>query len=273
MSGVCHPGKGELVSGENVYYADDAGAYSSARDNDTFVLTRLHSFAEPKEVKRWREALQEENSNLRLQVSEREDCHPLEDRYLANVDGECHVPLPEPSRAVEFKDAYRTASRSTAAIIHKLQRAPEIAVWQLPSGCDLCAFAVCDGFMSKLALPTESRLVKCLSNPGAYLMADRFDGTVFEDCEVVDIDDDWQRMTLIEKIEFIREKCELPDDMWQEAHSGSCDKLLELAKANNGTFPSMKENPGCAVEATAHMAVMFLSDDNITATVSCLIPN
>ena len=33
----------------------------------------------------------------------------------------------------------------------------------------------------------------------------------------------------------------------------------------------MKENPGCAVEATAHMAVMFLSDDNITATVRASI--
>jgi len=269
MSGVCDPVSKLLIETEEVHYCDDAGGYDKAfRDPSTgkpAVLTRLHSFNDKAEVERWRRTLAKDG--MSLNVNERDDCHPLEDRFLADVQegGKAPVHLPEPSRAVEAREAFAEHYH----VIHTLQRSPEFAVWQLPADRELVVFAVCDGFMSKLALPTEQRFVEALCDPGVYFMADKYDGTVFEDCEVVDLDSpEWGGLDVTRRLKFIREECELPDDEWQDAHTHSVNSLIEIASNNNGALPPLRDNAQAAVEAVAHIAVMLLSDDNITATIA-----
>lgn len=150
-------------------------------------------------------------------------------------------------------------------MFHTLQRAPEFVVWQLPRDIPICVFAVCDGFESKLALPDMDRMASCLANPGQYLDdANAFDGTVFEACRVVTVDGNWQGKSLQDKVKQIRRDTTLPDAMWQEAHEDSCDALVRLL-GKHGRLPTLAEDPQAAVEAAVNVAVMLLSDDNVTA--------
>jgi hypothetical protein len=253
----------KLCDAEVILYMDDAGCQVGPAHE--FTITRAHSFTDSVEVERYREVLKK-HGGLGLRVDKRTDCHPLEDRCLADVTGTTNVGLPEPSRTVQCKVSY------TDPVFHELQRAPEFVVWQLPTDREVCVFAVCDGFESKLAMPTTMRMSECMCDPGSYLENDNFHGTVFEACNVVNVDGAWKRLTTAEKLQQIRERTTLPDREWQEAHEYSCDALLGLLDKFKGKLPTMSQNPQAAVEAAVNIAVVLLSDDNVTAEVLVVQP-
>jgi len=263
LVGACDPNLGVICTGECIYYFDDASSLKSPASPQN--ITRAHSFTDAHEVERYRTILKK-HGGIGLRVDKRTDCHPLEDRCLADVTGMANVGLPEPSRTVQCATSY------SDQIFHQLQRDPEFAVWQLPRDREICIFAVCDGFESKLAMPTVDRLAKCLCDPGVYLAGDNFDGTVFEACNVVNVDAVWKKMTTQEKIMQIRDRTTLPDREWQEAHEYSCDSLVSLLTRFNGRIPPLREDPQSAVEAAVHTAVVLLSDDNVTAEVVVVVP-
>lgn len=229
-------------------------------------MTRSHSFTDASEVSRYRATLKE-HGGLGLRVDKRTDCHPLEDRCLADVTGMANVGLPEPSRTVQCASSY------SDGIFHTLQRSPEFVVWKLPRDRPVCAFAVCDGFESKLAMPTVAKMAACLSDPDQYLRDDNFTGTVFEACNVVSVDAAWKAMSIKEKISTIRDRTTLPDREWQEAHEHSCNSIIKVLDDNGGRIPTLCENPQAAVTASVHTAVVLLSDDNVTAEVLLIQPN
>merc|ERR1711939_988240 len=262
LVGACDPNKGALCDAEIILAIDDAVAEAGPAGSHT--ITRAHSFTDPLEVERYRKALKPLGFGIR--VDQRTDCHPLEDRCLADVTGISNVGLPEPSRTVQCKTSY------SEQIFHELQRSPEFVVWQLPRDREVCVFAVCDGFESKLAMPTVHRLAQCLCDPGLYLEQDNFGGTVFEACNVVSVDGAWKKLTTREKILQIRDRTTLPDREWQEAHEYSCDALVRILEKNGGTIPRLREDPQQAVEAAVNTAVVLLSDDNVTAEVLVVSP-
>lgn len=229
------------------------------------TITRTHPFTDRSEVDRYQSTLKA-HGGLGIRVYQRTDCHPLEDRCLADVTGVDNVGLPEPSRTVQSAGAY------SMNVFHELQRHPEFVVWQLPTNAPVSVFAVCDGFESKLAMPSVDRLAQCLCSPGEYLKGDNFDGTVFEACRVITVDANWQRLSCKEKILQIRDRTTLPDREWQEAHEYSCDKLVELLDRYGGELPTLQADPQSAVEAAVNLAVVLLSDDNVTAEILVLAP-
>ena len=248
-----------------LYFCDDAAGRTSA-DGDPHTVTRSHSFTDASEVARYRNTLKE-HGGLGLRVDKRTDCHPLEDRCLADVTGMSNVGLPEPSRTVQCAASY------SDNVFHSLQRSPEFVVWQLPRDKPCCVFAVCDGFESKLALPTVNKMAACISDPDQYLRDDNFEGTVFEACNVVNVDAAWKGMSIKEKITQIRDRTTLPDREWQEAHEHSCNSLIRLFDENGGKIPTLCQKPQAAVEAAVHIAVVLLSDDNVTAEVLVITPD
>lgn len=258
LVGALDPVAGRLFDAEILYYVDDAAGRECAEPNQS--ITRTHSFTDASEVERYRSILKK-HGGLGLRVDKRTDCHPLEQRCLADVTGISNVGLPEPSRTVQCQASY------SDQVFHQLQRHPEFVVWQLPRDRDVCVFAVCDGFESKLAMPTVDRLATCLSDPDTYLLEDHFEGTVFEACNVVTVDARWRAMSIKEKVQQIRDRTTLPDREWQEAHEYSCDSLTRILEENQGKIPRLTEHPQPAVEAAVHTAVMLLSDDNVTAEV------
>jgi len=263
LVGACDPAAGALCPAEVIYYCDDAKGLE--RPTGPSAITRTHSFTDSSEVERYRSALKA-HGGIGLRVDKRTDCHPLEDRCLADVVGVPNVGLPEPSRTVQCHNAY------SDQIFHKLQREPEFVVWQLPRDRPVCIFAVCDGFESKLAMPTVERLAQCICDPMTYLTQDNFDGTVFEACNVVNVDANWKKLSLKDKISQIRDRTTLPDREWQEAHEGSCDAIVDLLERFNGRIPLLSEDPQAAIEAAVNTAVVLLSDDNVTAQVVVIQP-
>jgi hypothetical protein len=256
LVGALDPVAGVLLDAQVIFYQDDAGG---SCPTCATTITRTHSFTDPAEVERYRDVLKR-HGGLGLRVDKRTDCHPLEDRCLADVTGISNVGLPEPSRTVQCRTSY------SDQVFHELQRSPEFVVWQLPRDRHVCIFAVCDGFESKLAMPTVDRLAECLSDPDRYLMEDNFVGTVFEACNVVTVDATWKSMATKNKILQIRDRTTLPDREWQEAHEYSCNAVVRLLE-EHGNIPKLYENPQAAVEAAVNTAVILLSDDNVTAEV------
>jgi len=259
LVGALDPNAKALIESKVIFHHDDAECVGREAVLNTTV-TRSHSFTDATEVQRYKETLKK-HGGLGLRVDKRTDCHPLEDRYLADVTGMSNVGLPEPSRTVQCQTSY------SDAIFHQLQRMPEFVVWQLPQNRDVCVFAVCDGFESKLAMPNNERMAQCISDPCQYLANDNFEGTVFQACNVVTVDGRWKAMATKDKILQIRDRTTLPDREWQEAHEHSCDSLVKLLDTNQGMIPLLIDNPQAAVEAAVHTAVMLLSDDNVTAEV------
>lgn len=264
LVGALDPIAGGLIDAKHLFYLDDAEGRDAVDGAKT--ITRTHSFTDPTEVQRYRSILKD-HGGLGLRVDKRTDCHPLEDRCLADVTGMANVGLPEPSRTVQCAQSYADG------IFHQLQRSPEFVVWQLPDDRPVCIFAVCDGFESKLAMPTVEKMAQCLSDPDAYLQADNFEGTVFEACNVVSVDAHWKSLTIKEKLIQIRDRTTLPDREWQEAHETSCNAIVKILDDNGGKIPRLVENPQAAVEAAVNTAVVLLSDDNVTAEVLVIQPN
>lgn len=266
------PQPGTLCDAEVIYYIDDARGCDSPPPPPgdcafKHTITRTHSYTDPSEVERYRKVLKA-HAGYTLRVDKRTDCHPLEDRCLADVVGCANVGLPEPSRTVQHHNSY------SDVIFHKLQREPEFVVWQLPPHRVVCVFAVCDGFESKLAMPTVDRLAECLADPGKYLGDDKnFAGTVFEACNVVNFSaDKWKKFSVKDKILEIRDKTTLPDREWQEAHESSCDAITGLLDRYDQKIPTLQEDPQAAIEAAVNTAVVLLSDDNVTAQVVVVEP-
>ena len=121
-------------------------------------------------------------------------------------------------------------------------------------------------------MSTVDRLAQCLSDPGKYLEDDNFQGTVFEACSVINVNPAWKRMSLKERVQLIRSRATLPDREWQEAHEHSCDSIIDLLDRFDGKLPMLRHDPQIAVEASVHIAVMLLSDDNVTAEVCIVVP-
>lgn len=258
LVGALDPVAAALFNAEVIYYHDDAAGLTGPSGGQT--ITRSHSFTDASEVERYRATLKAHNG-LGLRVDKRTDCHPLEDRCLADVTGVANVGLPEPSRTVQCRASY------SDPVFHNLQRSPEFVVWQLPRDRPVCIFAVCDGFESKLAMPTVDRMASCLSDPNQYLLDDNFHGTVFEACNVVTVDAHWKSQCTKDKIEQIKARTTLPDREWQEAHEYSCSEVVRILTENGGSIPKLVEKPQQAVEAAVNTAVILLSDDNVTAEV------
>ena len=118
-----------------------------------------------------------------LKCSNRDDAFPAEERYSAAIyyrrrdhshdDCVFIMNLVEPARTLEarscYNDLFRKNPNAGDALIW-LQRTPDIDVWQLDSDewKSFAIFVGCDGFVSKLALPTNERMVHMITNWSEY---------------------------------------------------------------------------------------------------------
>ena len=239
----------EVIEGEVLYYKDN-GNSGIKRTGNMLCETRIHEYNDTFEVNRYKSALGESN----VTISKRLDAQKEEDRYLATLTTLSGIHnVPEPSRTIE-KQEYSPE-------IDKLLKQSEHIVWQLPKDKSIAIITYCDGFASKHAVETPSKVVRLLCNPYEYITSEELPD-IFSRMLRSKIQQEDNNISLLESLSNSTSTF-LPDDQWKGAYKHSSKSLLKLLERK----PKLKEQPTKALEAGAHTAVSFLSDDNVSAEV------
>ncbi len=162
----------------------------------------------------------------------------------------------EPTRAVGDKG-------------YHILRRPEVFKWNLKKAQGNILILTCDGFQSKNAFPETERLFKFMIDPKDYIMnTDFLDNTVaklkFSDkiC-TYDIDN---KETLTEKIDALYKfshSLVCKDIVWRNAVIESYNYVKNVVAS--GSIPNMNTDLEETLLLATHMAILMLSDDNVTA--------
>ena len=251
---------GMVLRAKMLLHSDDA--YPTTADctgtGDVVVTctTRIHDFTDSREVDRY------QSSGLFLNIQARRDAHKLEKRVKASVVGIRHQ-LVEPSRTVESLETYSPAARSAGLL--ELQRPTEYIVWELPTQSDVAICALCDGFVSKNALPSLDALARCICDPGRYVENGRFlDGTVLgymiDRKGILPPTEEWQDDPLSHVTKILHDLA--PDQLWKDAIMASSE-ICRRAPLHR-----LADDPQRAVDVAVNLAVLFASDDNVTLEVT-----
>jgi len=281
---------GKLETGELIHYFDSAYPDGGNGDHLTGCYTRDHGFGDQGEFDRMNVGVKEINPNYRILRKHRTDAMPGEERFSAQtVDAHRYDVLTfnEPSRAVENLSLY-SSTGSDAAAFARLQRAPEYAVWQLPDCPEypLLIFICCDGFVSHQALPSLQHTARCITDPEAYMKdISCLDQTCFG-LFLKTNSDKWYRSNKLplpdlsepawgqDAVQCCYQLLHnfAPDDTWQRAVQDSYDQITRLRSDHNGTVPVFTENPQAAAIMAVNLAVLLMSDDNVTLEAFLLSP-
>ena len=287
---VANATTGQLETGELIHYHDFAYADGGNGDHLTKCHTRDHGFGDQAEFDRMNAGVKQINSDYRILRKHRVDAMPGEERFSAQtVDARRYDVLTfnEPSRAVENLSLYASTNKDAAAFA-ALQRAPECAVWQLSESPEypLLIFICCDGFVSHNALPSLEHTARCIADPEAYMKdISCLDQTCFG-LFLKTNSDQWYRdngLPLPDPSEpawgtNAAECCYkllhnfAPDNTWQKAVQDSYDQIEALRSDHNGAVPKFTANPQAAAIMAVNLAVLLMSDDNVTLEAFLLTP-
>ena len=260
------------------------------------VVTQTHDFGNTAEIARYQEYL--DLGSRVLMVSRRSDAQEAENRFRAKVSsGWIQSDLVEPSRTIEHCSFY-----STIAIhdLQPVQNPPETMIWRLdPTNATAIAF-FCDGFESKLAIPSNESIARLIANPGLYMMSETVandtvigewfeNGTMWPDGPIKKTicGSDWSPSEgeyvkpgdprfASKPFVYVAEMLLgiAPDKSWQEAvlySLGELERLHQNAIAEGRIcIPSLIINPEIAVIAATHVPVLLASDDNVTLEVQII---
>lgn len=302
--GMADAETGELLTCRRVYHEDqaeeeenrapEARSLECQEDETMSAITRNHSFLDNKEMKRYHRALMP--IGWAIARWPHRSAAEAEGRWQAGVypynEGlGALVCLPEPSRTVEATEDYGSKiPPQVAYLLHRLQRVPEISIYQVPENRKILIFAVCDGFESKSALPGPERLAFAIARPFDALcspellkgtMVSKFIGKKRRQRTLPvtgPVSGSWSpEGTALATIEAVREGIydSLPDAMWKQAYDTSYGHVMKLirkvgsgAKAPNITDISKR----ASLQLLAHLAVVLLSDDNVSIEALVMEP-
>jgi hypothetical protein len=231
-------------------------------------VTRSHGFKDQGEQARYRQELSKIGQEM--VVKRHAHAHQMEDRWLCHLGSQS---LPEPSRAVEpAQQALQFLPSDLRQVVFDLQRSPEVVVWQCPTNQTSFVFCVCDGFESKLAIPDGNRIAMLLSNPARYIKSPNLMKDTIVNSICGQKSGQIANMTASQKIEVIKSTVygSLPDEMWRRAYEISYNHVIE--KLSAGNFPELKDDPEAVVQFATHVAVLMLSDDNVSSEILVIIP-
>jgi len=231
-------------------------------------LTRSHGFKDEAEVARYRTELAKLGQDMT--VKRHAHAHQMEDRWLCHLGSQS---LPEPSRAVEpAGQALQFLRKDLREAVFNLQRLPEVVVWQVPTNQTSFIFCVCDGFESKLAIPDGDRIAFLLSNPARYISSKNLMKDTIVNSICGNKSNQMSTMTNTDKIDCIKSTVygSLPDEMWRRAYEISYNHVIGQLKSGN--LPSLASDPETVIQFATHVAVLMLSDDNVSSEILVISP-
>ena len=278
---AAHPSTGQICQAQVLYHMDYANPSSQTPcgTGPEPCITSSHTYCDSAERDRYATALHE--VEVELSVVPRKDAANAERRVNASLfctpKRKLLHHLVEPSRTIESLKSY--PNWFVQENLHLLQRAPECTVWKLPEN-DVALFVTCDGFDSKLALPTVDKLAKCICDPAAYLA----EGFLKDTCLggwvarepkrkkrwwdperfVMPSDEAWNSEPLKHTQALVRQIA--PDHVWKNAVDTSFENIQNAShrEASRERLPCLHENAQEAIKVAANMAVLLGSDDNVT---------
>jgi len=276
--GIGNAESGELITSTPVYWCDDAvgDAAKAAQLRPGFgnCVVRTHTFAEEWEVERYARVLKEKHGK-EIRVAPNRSADKRENRMetkvgpvgAANAIVPMWVDLPEPSRAIEFMLEFSKLGKVINDDLLALERPAEFTVWQLPDGVSCFVFAVCDGYDSKLAIPSDERLSRVIFAPHQYLQTDFLLDTCTSVYAPGNCGTDARS-----KIEFIKNSIFAQlDARWSTAYTESYDYVMHVL--DSADRPSLLSDPLAAITLASHICVVLLSDDNVSTEVLILVPD
>lgn len=172
--------------------------------------------------------------------------------------------LPEPSRTIEARKDYEP-------LIVDFQREPEYVVWQLKTS-DIIIALYCDGFISKLAIPSHEHIAKLIHSPRNYLSTLNLENTVlgewiktkkwWKDTHIKPTDTEWFQNTTKYCSDLLHHIA--PDKMWKDAVSESAEVL------DFSILTDLNTNPELSVIQAVNTPVILGSDDNVSLCICIL---
>ena len=273
-AGACNGRTGAILEGKQLCSSEQHPELSNQ------CVTREHSFRDILEQGRIATAVHEQG--WLLAATQRTDVMDGEDRCLGKITKSSSgttFTFNEPSRGVENPQMYPQAVAEALTIA---QRVPELVAWQLPTSFNtpIVLFCACDGFFSHNAFGSIEAFGTCVVDPEAYMASSDLgclDGTCLQ--QVVSDPDYESHLRQAKKwlpgagIEWAQDptKCcyELmaklaPDRGWLSAVNLSWANVERLRASHGGRVPSLIEAPEAAIEMATNLAVLLMSDDNVS---------
>lgn len=252
---------------------DSVAAICDGTTGDIIHSTQMQQFDSPTEVERML-SLAQDGWTFECQI--RNDCLPPEERVVGVLRGNDRVFMfNEPSRGVENRAMYPV---SIADKLAALQRQPVVHVFELPPDRALILFCCSDGFFSQCAFPNLESLTSCLCDPEAYMGSQNITSTCLERVLVAPE----YRHILGDAVRcqgptstlwgedptkgcYNLMKLLAPDERWEQAVQTSWDEIAEIRRGYPGRrVPQPSSACMAAVSATANLAVLLMSDDNVS---------
>ena len=151
-------------------------------------------------------------------------------------------------------------------------RHPEIYEWEVEAADKHMLLICCDGFFSKNAFVSPEHVTRFLADPVAFCKRkDFFQGTCLEvlmsEMGESDLLPDPSQVSMAELFYQIHEAVndKLSDDTWCDAHDSAYEYLSVFAQENPN--PNIRTAPAKTLLAAAYLAVLMVSDDNISCTL------
>jgi len=257
---------GELLPADVIYSVDDAEEPDIPSHAFPMCQTRPHGFGDEAEVRRYNKSLNPHGITLRPVA--RTDQMKGEDRYWGKVQGSS-VEFNECARAVESMNMYPAAFASKR--LHLLQREPEFVVWQLPSDVPLALIVCCDGFGSKRAMPSAAATFRCVCDPETYMGGEQcLNDTIMKRFATKakyypSGSPAWAQDATECCYNVLHQMC--PDETWRQAVVTSWESIKAMRKSFGGRVPTLLENPQAATSMATDLAVLLMSDDNVSCNV------
>lgn len=197
-------------------------------------------------------------------------------RAVSNMPGEerWRVLEVEPTRALGHAHSEHVGSRFLAP-----NRRPEILEWKVKAPERTMLLICSDGLFSKHAFPSVPRVLSFLIDPEAYCKSkDFFEGT----CLLTALSNtsrsepmlpDPSACSMQELFEQIFDVVlpSLNDDTWSDAYTSAFHFLSMFAMEK--PTPNIHTQPAKTVAAACYLAVLLLSDDNVSCSVAQLGEN
>jgi serine/threonine protein phosphatase PrpC len=263
---------GEIINGTKLFYQDDTMPEKEFEMELGKCITTTHDFTVEDEINLYLNFCREHN--LSISIKRRNSATRFENRYLAQVNS---IYLPEPSRTIEPITYYKKYDLDQ---LIDIQRTPEITVWNIDQDYqNLALCAVCDGFVSKKALPTFDKVSQVLLNPGRYIQeAGLLDGTLIGNWletknwwgkdyikpshESWNLDPILYANKLVHKI--------VPDKLWKDAVQESINKIEEIRNRIPPDEIRACLNLQDCVDMAVQIPISIASDDNVSCCVVLL---
>jgi len=157
-------------------------------------------------------------------------------------------------------------------VVFEMQRPPEVVVWQIPTNQTSFIFCVCDGFESKLAIPDGNRIALLLANPTEYIASKNLMKDTIFNSICGQKSGQMATMSNKDKIDCIKSTVygSLPDEMWRRAYEISYNHVI--GQLQSGALPSLASDPETVIQFATHVAVLMLSDDNVSSEILVITP-